>query len=134
MYKKIFIIATIPILIALLVGSIWFVGNLIAYNKCWDGLSPAVRDEWESTGESGGNRLSEFIKHGLNSGCPAGLDDLREPEATILNLQDNVQQLELNQRALQGEVDALRKAIAEREEADRVAEIARQKVDSQTQR
>lgn len=102
------------LVVLILIGSLWFVKNLIEYNNCWDGLSSAVRDEWESTGESGSHPILDFIRRGLGSGCPAGLDKLQEPGATIASLQDAVGELETQQRVLQAEVGAIRKELKER--------------------
>lgn len=96
------------ILAVLLLGGSWFVRNLIAYNKCWEGLSPAVRDEWESTGESGSNPLFDFMKRGFGSGCPTGLKALQEPETSIQELRDAVRLLQTDQNALKAEVEDIK--------------------------
>ncbi|MFA7254560.1 MAG: hypothetical protein WC133_00475 [Candidatus Omnitrophota bacterium] len=111
MRKKPAIFIIIFILMALLVGSIWFAMNLIAYNKCWEGLSPAVRDEWESTGESGSNPFFDFMKRGFGSGCPTGLEALQEPETSIQELRDAVQQLEKKNDLMQAEIDDIKSNI-----------------------
>lgn len=113
MRKKIPIIVVAPILIVFLVGSVWFVGNLIAYNKHWDGLSPALRDEWESTGEKEESPIAVFMKRGLGVGIPKGLDQFREPGVTISNLRDSVKKVEMQQRVLVAEVEAIRKEMEE---------------------
>jgi len=115
MLKKISIIADIILLIAFLAGSVWFIGNLIAYNNRWKGLSPALRSEWENTGEKDENPIVVFVKRGLGMSLPQGLDQFREPGVTILNLQDAVRKLETNQRLLEAEVDAIRAELMERD-------------------
>lgn len=72
---------------------------------------PAVRDEWESTGRSGGNPFFDFIGRGLSSGWPAGLEALQEPQTSIQELRDAVRLLQTDQNALKAEVEDIRSRI-----------------------
>ncbi len=120
-------VIAIVVLAAMLLGGGWFVRNLIVYNNCWEGLSPAVRDEWESTGESGGNPFFDFIRHGLDSGCPAGLEALQEPQISIQELRDAVRLLQTDQNGLKAEVEEIKSRFKKQEEAGIVSETENQK-------
>jgi hypothetical protein len=126
MLKKIAITVFTPILIILLVGSVWVVGNLISYHNWWNSLSPQLRSELDNMGNTEADPIAILVWRGLGMGRSAVMEELREPRASILGLQNVVRQLEKKNRMMQAEIDDIKSEMEKRGKNNNMAEASRQ--------